>query len=277
VLSTDSSQLISFIGLDLPVINVILLILCQIILLFVIVGTSRLNTVRCDFCSEWHALPFDKNAHQINYYYSPSFVNYMTNSTDQVTYACLACGFRYLGERCPNCDVTKTFVCSNCHYPYPVYENTCWKCNKSVATVYDRIMDFKSDDMNELSIGFSLFFASVYIVVLLQLIISLPNLLGSTESDFVLVSYMLYLIIGITMFGIYNWSRSNNNPIFGKLLARYIVAIAVIQLGLYFLGIGFNIVVAFSSIFVIFLSIVIFLIFMIAGIRIFNAGVVVIN
>lgn len=223
--------LILILGNVIPVFNVIFMFVSLIVLGLLVYRVSKFTDDTCSYCGNWHSPPYDRELHKSQFYPKISFWNRFLGAiwNKKTTYTCLSCKSLVVDDKCTGCNAAMVYACSSCNVPIPVYSKNCWKCNQNLIPVFDSVLNYRRDWVEDISTGFLLIFTAFYVPMTFAMIIYYSQNLGADVYGIVIVYLSIFSILYLLAI---KWIKTENRRAMGTSLARTIFAMVIIQLGL---------------------------------------------
>ncbi len=219
---------------EIPVFNVIFMFISLIVLGLLLYRTSRFTDETCTYCLNWHSPPFDKELHVNQFYPKISLWNRFLGTVwnKKTIYTCLSCKSTVVDNKCTGCNAAMVYACSNCNAPIPVYSKNCWKCNQDLVPVFDTVLNYRKDWVEDISTGFLLIFTAFYVPMTFAMVIYLSQNSSSIQVDANGIVIVYLSIFSILYLLAIKWIKTENRRAMGTSLSRTIFAMVILQLSL---------------------------------------------
>ncbi len=243
VRADEDTQTLELFGIELPLLNVFLIVVSLAGLIFLWSYISKFESVTCDFCDEWHKPPYEPEAHFHLPNISLSLTTKMLGTFRPQVYKCNFCQKVVSGKSCTSCNSKKLFTCGNCNATIPAHASTCWMCQKGVEIPFSTILDYPDHSSSTLSKPLVYILAGFYVPSSLAILVILSNSFSTAEEDSGLIDslmiiFFFLLILGLTLVQIMRWLNNEYKYAMGYSLSRTIFSMMIIQFAILFLAVG---------------------------------------
>ncbi len=230
----EEVAVIIVLGSEIPVFNVIFMFVSLIVLGLLIFRVSRFTDETCTYCLNWHSPPYDKEFHNSQFYPKISLWNRFLGAVwnKKTIYTCLSCKSPVVDNKCTGCNAAMVYACSNCNAPIPVYSKSCWKCNQDLVPVFDSVLNYRKDWVEDISTGFLLIFTAFYVPMTFAMVIYLSKNSSSIQVDANGIVIVYLSIFSILYLLAIKWIKTENRRAMGTSLSRTIFAMVILQLSL---------------------------------------------
>ncbi len=221
-----------FFGYSIPLANVVLMLVSQILLLLLITQMSKFSSAKCDFCGNWHIPPYEEEDHE--FYFEPR-TTLIYRIIDMISkkknkYTCKNCKDKIENNTC-RCGASNIFQCPKCKYSVPAYATICWYCQQELIPPFKNVFEYPISNTEKISVGMAFVFAGFYAPSSIVLLIyHLKNSRGYTNTLIISVFYLILAFVYIIMI---KWYFTPTRRSIAISLARSLFGMVIIQYALF--------------------------------------------